>query len=313
MAFAAATAVQQTDSHTYTADFKEAWCIGSVPHGGYVTAIFQTVVKKHFETTLRKQHQPHTLALHLDFLRRTQTGTAKFVVKDVKLGRQTSVVHVTLSQGKREEVVGYITNSNLAKEEGITFSTNWKPHPQRLPVNISSLESNTDANWAELKEWPNVAFRKATAQIRSWFPRNGQVSQNIYDEWMCLRDPTERWTNEKLGFIVDLFPQICETFILEGVDQYTPDGKGVHGKKIPFWYPTLLLNLDVKKALPEGGVKFLFTRLQTKQIKNGRYDLEVVVMDEEGDVVALSHHVCFAVGAERNLAKRKEDGGEAKL
>jgi acyl-coenzyme A thioesterase PaaI-like protein len=66
----------------------------------------QTVVKKHFDTTLRKQDQPHTLALHLDFLRRTQTGPAKFVVKDVKLGRQTSVVHVTLTQGKREEVVG---------------------------------------------------------------------------------------------------------------------------------------------------------------------------------------------------------------
>jgi hypothetical protein len=60
MAFTAATAVQQTDSHTYTADFKEDWCIGSgkeyiyevfegftdvfqVPHGGYVTAIFQVL------------------------------------------------------------------------------------------------------------------------------------------------------------------------------------------------------------------------------------------------------------------------------
>jgi hypothetical protein len=129
---------------------------------------------------------------------------------------------------------------------------------------------------------------------------------------MCLRDPNETWTNEKLGFICDLFPQICETFILKGVDQYSPDGSGAKGEKIPFWYPTLLLNLDVKKALPDGGVKFLFTRLQTKAIKNGRYDLEVVVMDPEGEIVALSHHVCFAVSAERNLAKRKEEG-EAKL
>jgi hypothetical protein len=206
----------------------------------------------------------------------------------------------------------YITNSNLAKEEGISFNTNWTPHPQRLPVDLSQLESNRDPNWAELREWPNVNFRKATAQIRSWFPRKGQVSQNIYDEWMCLRDPGERWTNEKLGFIVDLFPQICETFILKGEDQYNPDGRGVTGKKIPFWYPTLLLNLDVKKALPEGGVKFLFTRLQTKAIKNGRYDLEVVVMDPKGEIVALSHHVCFAVSAERNLAKRKDDS-ESKL
>jgi acyl-coenzyme A thioesterase PaaI-like protein len=66
----------------------------------------QKVVKLHFETTLNKQKQPHTLALHLDFLRRTDTGPATFKVQDVKLGRQTSVVHVALSQGEREEVVG---------------------------------------------------------------------------------------------------------------------------------------------------------------------------------------------------------------
>ena len=40
-------------------------------------------------------------------------------------------------------------------------------------------------------------------------------------------------------------------------------------------------------------------------IKNGRMDLEVVVLDEEGDIVALSQHVALIVGAERNLADRK--------
>lgn len=148
---------------------------------------------------------------------------------------------------------------------------------------------------------------------------------NIYDEWVCLRDPAERWTNEKLGFLVDMFPQVCESFILNGFDQYNPKLQDSEAglrlreskkKDVPFWYPTLLLNLDVKKALPEGGVKFLFTRLQTKMIKNGRYDLEITVMDEGGEIVALSHHVCFALSAERNLAGRRKSGekeGESKL
>lgn len=70
------------------------------------------------------------------------------------------------------------------------------------------------------------------------------------------------------------------------------------------WYPTLLLNLDIKKALPEEGVEWLFVRVDAKQIKNGRMDLESVIMDEGGDIVALSHHVAFAVGPERNLAQR---------
>ncbi|KAK4615429.1 Thioesterase-like protein TwmA [Fulvia fulva] len=310
-----ATAVYQTSSHTYNANFRQDWCIGSVPHGGYVTATLLRVVKKHFETTLAKQDQPHTIALHLDFLRRTQTGPATFNVKDVKLGRQTSIVHVALSQGDREEVVGYVTQSNLQKETGLSFITNFQAHPQRVPLSstLAALESGADPLWTEKKAWPNETFRQATKQIRAWFPRDGQPAQNIYDEWMCFRDPSEKWTNENLGFIVDMFPQICESFYFNGFDQYNPKLEEYFSKeelqrltkgKAPFWYPTLLLNLEVKKDLGEG-VKFLFSRLQTKSIKNGRYDLEVLICDEGGELVALSHHVCFAVSAERNLAARR--------
>lgn len=116
-----------------------------------------------------------------------------------------------------------------------------------------------------------------------------------------------------------MFPQVLETFYLKGFDQYDPkldeyfppdELQRLTKGKAPFWYPTLLLNLEVKKALPEGGVRFLFSRLQTKVVREGRYDLEVVVMDEGGEVVALSHHVCFALSAERNTATRRVGGGE---
>lgn len=75
----------------------------------------------------------------------------------------------------------------------------------------------------------------------------------------------------------------------------------------PMWYPTLLLNLDVKKALPDEGVRWMFSRVEAKKIKNGRYDLEVLLLDAEGDLVAASHHVVFAVDAARNTAARRKD------
>lgn len=74
-----------------------------------------------------------------------------------------------------------------------------------------------------------------------------------------------------------------------------------------FWYPTVLLNMDMKKALPEEGVEFLFVRTQAKKIRNGRFDLEVTIWDETGDVVVLSHHVCLVLSASRNTATRKRD------
>ncbi len=70
-----------------------------------------------------------------------------------------------------------------------------------------------------------------------------------------------------------------------------------------FWYPTVCLSLDVKKPLPSEGVQWLFSRVRAKQIKNVRIDLEVIILDEQGDLVALSHHIALILGAERNMVK----------
>lgn len=79
-----------------------------------------------------------------------------------------------------------------------------------------------------------------------------------------------------------------------------------------FWYPTLLLNLDIKKSLPEEGVEWLFARVDTKQIKDGRMDIDLVILDEEGDIVALSTHVALAVDVSRNTGGGKKKG-ESKI
>ena len=74
-------------------------------------------------------------------------------------------------------------------------------------------------------------------------------------------------------------------------------------KTAAFWYPTLVLNLDLKKALPEEGVDWLFVRVGTKQIKKGRFDLEAIICDEAGELIALSHHSCLILGADRNIRR----------
>ena len=165
-------------------------------------------------------------------------------------------------------------------------------------------------------------FRKATTNIRSWFPRSGQHGNACLDIWYTFSHPGQRFTTESLGFVCDTFPQIIESYVL-GFDPYSvafeerygeEEGRKMMHGKARMWYPTLLLNLDVKKALPEEGVKWLGVRLEAKKIENGRYDLEVLAFDQGGDLVAVSNHVCLAVGSERNTAARRKVGeGESKL
>ncbi len=131
------------------------------------------------------------------------------------------------------------------------------------------------------------------------------------DEWICLADG-EKFTQHALGFVVDSFPQIVEiypgtasasTHRMEGEKAMMGTRSGDDNAMTLKWYPTVLLNLEVKKALPEEGVRWLFVRVRAKKIENGRMDLEVVVLDEGGDVVALSNHVCLILSAERNTKR----------
>jgi hypothetical protein len=266
-----------------------------------VTTVFLKVAHAHFKTTLAKQDQPHTISLHLDFLRRTQTGPALFTVKDTKLGRQASVIHVTLTQGEpghaREEVVGYITNSNMHTESGVSFSTGYALSPAPPAVDLALLKQNRDAAWEMQQSTPFPSFRRASMKTLFYFPRGGQRRPGSADEWIRL-ESGERWTNASLGYVADMWPMPVEAFITaEAARAQTP-------RTARFWYPTVLLNLDFKKALPEEGVEWLFVRAAAKQIKNGRMDIEVVILDEGGDIVALSHHVALAVSSARNLAER---------
>ncbi|RDW63939.1 hypothetical protein BP5796_10441 [Coleophoma crateriformis] len=317
--FAKATSLQKTSSHTYEANFYDDWCIGSVPHGGYVTAVFLRVAAAHFNGTLSAQKQPHTITLHLDFLRRTQAGPALFTVQDTKLGRQTSIIHVSLSQGpeseQREEVVGYITNSNMATEDGISSSVAYVPSPEPLPVALAMLAADKDENWTRQAAMPFAGFRKATQKTEFYFPRKGQMKEtSTADEWIRMATG-ERWTNATLGYVSDMWPMPVETFLVHENNPYdvvsTTTAKPKEPPPAKFWYPTLLLNLDIKKSLPEEGVEWLFVRVASKQIRNGRMDLEIVILDEEGDLVALSHHVSLVLPASRNLATRRV--GESKI
>ncbi|KAL9095649.1 MAG: hypothetical protein Q9165_002081 [Trypethelium subeluteriae] len=310
--FQKATEIQPLTSHTYAANFPDDWCIGSVPHGGFITAVFLRVARTHFASTLQRQNQPDTFTLHLEFLRRTQTGPALFTVRDIKLGRQASVIHVALAQAGREEVVGYISHAHLGREEGASFPTDWALRPPPIPADVAKLKAGTEPRWGELEKMPFAEFRKASNRVRFFFPRSGQLGRGMTDEWLCMRSG-ERFTNESVGFVADMWPQLVETYSDKG-DPYALEKKGNEKPSIgSMWYPTLLLNLDVKKVLPEEGVEFLFQRVQAKRIQNGRFDLESIVMDEQGDVVALSHHVVFAVSAARNLAERSNGSRDSKI
>ncbi|GKZ38622.1 hypothetical protein AbraIFM66950_010956 [Aspergillus brasiliensis] len=298
----------------------------------------------HTHPNLYKDSPATPISMQLSFLRRTATGPAVLKVQDTKLGRRTSTLHVTLLQrpdnGKRKQsqsssttegkdkgededededlevkVAGYITVSPADAEVGLSATTGWKvssPAPAAGSKGDGSVDLATlaktgrDGAWGKL-EPQHLKFRKATGQTEFYVPvelSEGQRKERKMnaEQWVRFRpggDVNARWTNEALVYLTDMFPTA-----LNGFDEAAAEASGGGGAKGLFWFPTVTLNIDLKQRLPEEGVEWLYSRVYTKMLRDGRTDLDVTVLDERGDVVALSTQVGLVLSASRNIGSR---------
>ncbi|EAL87075.1 hypothetical protein ACP6JC_004919 [Aspergillus fumigatus] len=284
------------------------------------------------------------ISMQLAFLRRTAVGPAVLEVQDTKLGARTSTIHVALLQpsekGKKKgaqtgssassedggnlevKVAGYITVSPATAEVGVSAPSSWTLLPEAIRgsgpqgrVNLAALrETGRDGQWVRLVA-PFPKFRRASQQVELYGPDPALGKTPVVDQWARFRpggNTEARWTNEAVAFLVDMFPMALDGF--DSMGKVTKEGgttddaaetESAKGKLAKYWYPTVTLNIDFKKRLPASGVEWLYSRVQTKSVRNGRTDLDVIVLDEQGDVVALSTQVGLVVDASRNIGQRK--------
>jgi hypothetical protein len=349
--FAEAAKVERLDSHTYRVNLIDQFCIGTgehnhplpcsrahqdtqdltastVPNGGYVASCILGAAGLHLAGTGQKD----VLNAHFQFLNRTEVGPAIIIIEDVKLGRQISTLHATLYQyallpeapwitqgSTRKEVTGYLTMTFLGKEQGISLPTAFTlQHPVAAPPrpDFAALREGRDANWERFRvpTGSSLSYKRCLQNCIYYDPHGGQPTNTVIDKWVRLASG-EKFTAASLGYVSDCWPYVVEA---QRLSRKEAEEKKRRGESIPFapeaqfWYPTLVLNLEIKKALPEDGLEWLQMRVQSKQVKNGRLDIEIVLLDEHGDLVALSNHVNLILGSERNTAERTRAGDAAK-
>ncbi|KAK3324979.1 thioesterase-like superfamily-domain-containing protein [Apodospora peruviana] len=311
--------VDRLDLHTYAATLSETFAIGTVPNGGYVSSCILQAATVH----LASRGQTDPLTCHFEFLNRTEVGPVVIVIEDIKLGRQLSTLHATLYQGSllpqapwispassRKAIVAYFTMTDLRKEKGISLPTGFSlqaPAPPPPPTaGFGALENGTDPFWVVMKPATGTSFNRALDNIVYHVPRRGQTTKSVVDVWVKLACG-ENFSNASLGYVADCWPYVIESYRPKTREQMVRD-KVPFAPDTVFWYPTVVMNLELKKSLADGGKRWLRMRVLAKEIKNGRLDLEVLIFDAEGELVALSQHVNLILGAERNTAGRT--GGE---
>ncbi|KAK2603438.1 hypothetical protein QQS21_004389 [Conoideocrella luteorostrata] len=327
--------VEKLDSHTYKANLSGLFCIGSVPNGGYTASCMLAAASTH----LASRKQTDTFTTHLEYLNRTSPGPAVITIEDMKLGKQVSTLHLTLWQGDgllqqapwvtsgvtRRIMLAYTTQINLRTFTGISLPTGYEstvadtapPQP-----NLNTLDKNGgDKTWEESKVPKSmIKIMSSLGNWRFFIPRKGPFQPGVMDLWLCLANG-ESITQATLPYVADSFPYNLHLFLVAPelramleppAPNKSEDSKATSHRaktqkmnedRAGMWFPTLVMNLENKAALPEEGVKWLNMRITSKQINNGKFDLDVIIRDTDGELVALSHHVAMVLSMARNTGK----------
>ncbi|KAH7127788.1 thioesterase-like superfamily-domain-containing protein [Dactylonectria estremocensis] len=304
--FEEAISVNALSSNSYSAHLSSAWSIGDVPHGGYLLAIAYRAVCTHFRLNHPNRHAGHAapVSMQLCFLRPSQVGPARLEVNEAKLGSRVSTVTVTLSQPGGLKVMGLVTVSNFAEEAGLSAE------PERgldaLPHLPPPQARTTAGQTWERARIPHPEFRKAPSHVEvhvlaesSSLHRHGTTEQWARLRWEQQDEPVSgRWTNEAAAFLLDVYPSALAT--LESKLQSET------GSTSPVWFPTLTISIDFKKQLPVDGEEWLHSCVSMMQVKNGRTDIQVVLRDALGQLVALASQVGLAMSSGRRRRSEHE-------
>ncbi len=189
------------------------------------------------------------------------------------------------------------SNINMNDESGVSYDTGYQLAPTPFPADVAKLASDSDSKWAKWTfPWQAESFLKAYTHLTFYLPIESPPHPSLTDVWLT---PTSRdgvFTTEILGYIADVWPRMVESYCANSEWNSTnlvrralslrsrpassvdiDVGLGRHPQA--FWYPTLSMTLEIKKLLPPSGVKWLFLRAQAKDIRNGRMDTEVSILN----------------------------------
>lgn len=262
-------------------------------------------------THLSLREQTGTWTAHVEYVNRTSPGIAIITIEDVKLGRQVSTLHLTLWQGDgllphapwvtrgvtRRIMVAYTTQINLRTFTGITLPTGYESTAvDSIPTqpDLQALaETGSDEIWAESKvPKPLTKMMSSLNNWRFFVPRKGPLSPGVMGVWLCLSSG-ELITQATLPYVVDSFPYNLHLFLVSpelramvespvgdetnGTAGCRADLQKKNKERADMWFPTVVMNLENKTALPEQGAKWLNMRVTSKQISNGKFDLDIIV------------------------------------
>jgi acyl-CoA thioesterase FadM len=296
--------------------------------GGCVAAILTSAAQAHFTNTLAKLNQPDVHTLHIEFFRPCTPHPSTITVTDLKIGKGSCFIQLTLHQNNQPRCTALATSTNFSIDAGPTIKTSVPFYPALAPLpNFKNVANEKpDENWLPSKTHGQILpFLKRMTFL---YPSNGQPTPGIIDYW-CTFDVPERMSLAHLAMLSDVAPSASDTLLrTDGVfdahkiyllkkeaAEKTPGKPAVivnslkEAGKATIWNTTLSLDLQFKRRVGEGD-RWMFTRCMTRKLEGGRMDLDLGIYDEGLEVVCLARQCMLVIDGRRRF--KKENGEKEK-
>lgn len=226
----------------------------------------------------------------------------------------------------------------MSLEGTFTKPTGWQlSPPPSVSANLEEIKNDTSpTHFGYNLKWENTSFRKGATYMKFYLPKV-QRAKNEFDQWATPAWEDDElpngaaWDNDLLHYLVDTSLPITNSLIQnpktpgltwhealvrdailqrkarqEGRSDAIVDEGTSDGTMIPYIFATVAITTEQIKPVPEG-CKWLFVRASTRTLINDRMNMDVTVLDEDGQLVAFSNHIMQVVPSATKNAKKKEN------
>jgi hypothetical protein len=246
-------------------------------------------------------------------------------VTDLKTGKGSCFVQLTLYQNNQPRCTALATSTNFSIDAGPTVKANVPFYPSLPPLPSFQDVANekADENWLPSKTHGQILpFLKRMTFL---YPSTGQRTPGIIDYW-CTFDAPEQMSLPHLVMLSDVAPSASDTLLrTDGVfdahkiyllkkdaAKQSPGKPAIitnslkEARKAKIWNTTLSLDLQFKRRLDDRD-RWTFTRVTTRKLEKGRMDLDLAIFDEGLEPLCLARQCMLVIDGVRRFKKGEEE------
>ncbi|KAL4890508.1 thioesterase-like superfamily-domain-containing protein [Aspergillus ambiguus] len=246
--------------------------------GGFLDAVMLAAAQQFAAAKFPDGRFPDPVHVFVQFLKMVPPGEVCITCDLLRASSRQCVVKVDLTAGPSTSptTVGIVTLADMSKEAGLS-------QPSQPTACTPPAPPNRETECMTVDD-PVVDATPVTAKLNWVAPRPAdgfwghRLGGHHREVWVSFRDGARIDDVYHLALLSDMPLQ--------------PPATHQAGFYLRYALSTLCLSVEFKKR-PDPSTQWVMIRSNSLQVRDGRYDVNVQILDEAGDILALSNHVVY--------------------